>query len=347
MPITLFQRRFAVVIVVLIVAPLFAACGANAPIAASVTSEAAPVSEQPEPSVQLEAPPAPATPPAQTDAASANTPNPPLALAGPVLQTAGYNLVAAYPHDPAAYTQGLVYAGDGVFYEGTGLKGRSTLRKVELATGAVDALHALDANYFGEGIAVVGERIFQLTWQDCVGFVYERATLKPLSSFAMPTDPRSGLCLEGWGLTFDGEQLLLSDGSERIFFVDPVATEQSGQLAITGEPLVVLDNGSPVYNLNELEYVRGELYANIWRSDLLVRIDLQTGQVLGYVDLSGLRASMPESEWGSEIPEVLNGIAYDAVGDRLFVTGKLWPRLFEIELLGAFTWFVSLPLLKR
>ncbi|GAB4535354.1 MAG: glutaminyl-peptide cyclotransferase [Anaerolineae bacterium] len=224
-----------------------------------------------------------------------------------------YRIVNTYPHDPAAFTQGLVFEEGGLLYEGTGLRGRSTLRKVELETGKVLKLRRLPPHLFGEGVAVLGDRIYQLTWQAHIGFVYDRESFELLAEFHYPT--------EGWGLTHDGQRLIMSDGTSTLHFLDPETIEETGQVQ-------VYDDLGPVVRLNELEYVRGEVYANVWKTDRIARIDPQTGRVTGWIDLTGLLSQEDRS-----LPvDVLNGIAYDAQHDRLFVTGKLWPRLFEIEL---------------
>ncbi len=223
----------------------------------------------------------------------------------------GYTVLHAYPHDPGAFTQGLVYK-DGFLYEGTGRHGESSLREVELETGAVLRQCDLNERYFGEGIAILGERIHQLTLSHHLGFIYDRATFEPVGEFAYPTD--------GWGLTDDGARLILSEGSERLFYID------AGSFACT-ETLWVRDLDQPVRVINELEWVRGEIYANIWMSNRIARISPRSGEVLGWIDLTGLLGpGLPVP------PNVLNGIAYDEAGDRLFVTGKCWPTLFEIEL---------------
>jgi glutamine cyclotransferase len=225
----------------------------------------------------------------------------------------GYQIVKTYPHDRAAFTQGLQYV-DGVLYEGTGQNGQSGLRKVKLETGQVLQHRPLDRKYFGEGITVLGDQIFQLTWQSEIGFVYDKATFKQLKTFTYTG--------EGWGLTHDGTRLIMSDGDARgaLRFIDPKTLKETGRL-------IVKDNGLPVQNLNELEYVKGEVLANIWQTQRLARISLKTGAVTGWIDLSGLLD--PREAAGVD---VLNGIAYDAVGDRLFVTGKYWPKLFEIKI---------------
>lgn len=225
----------------------------------------------------------------------------------------GYRVVRTYPHDPAAFTQGLVYL-NGVLYEGTGLEGRSSIRKVELETGKVLQQRALPAPFFGEGVTAWRGRLLQLTWQSQVGFVYDLATFRPMSRFAYRG--------EGWGLTHDGRRLIMSDGTARLRFLDPVTLRETGGVTVT-------DEGRPVPNLNELEFVGGEVYANVWTTDRLARIDPATGKVTGWIDLSGLLSA---ADRRAGAVDVLNGIAYDAAGKRLFVTGKLWPKLFEIEL---------------
>jgi glutamine cyclotransferase len=226
-----------------------------------------------------------------------------------------FEVVNTYPHDRGAFTEGLQYV-DGALYEGTGLNGKSELRRVTLQTGAVEARCALQGQFFGEGVTVLGGRIYQLTWQNHLGFVYDQASFKLLSTF--------GYTSEGWGLTNDGQRLIMSDGTARIHFLDPQTLRETGHID-------VYDDHGPVVRLNELEYVRGEIYANVWQTDQIARIDPQSGQVLGWIDLGGLLSADDRRE----PVDVLNGIAYDAAGDRLFVTGKLWPKLFEIRLVPA------------
>lgn len=223
----------------------------------------------------------------------------------------GYRVVNAYPHDPAAFTQGLVYA-DSVLYEGTGLYGQSTLRRVKLETGEVLASRSLPGQYFGEGIAVVRDSVYQITWRSGEGFVYRKDDFGPVGSVTYAT--------EGWGLTWDGSRLVMSDGSATLYFRDPNTFQETGRVTVT-------DLAGPVQRLNELEYIDGEIYANVWFTDRIARIDPATGRVLSWIDLTGL---LDPSERPSA-DAVLNGIAYDPVGKRLFVTGKWWPWLFEIE----------------
>ncbi len=224
----------------------------------------------------------------------------------------GYRVVHTYPHDRTAFTQGLIYL-DGALYEGTGLNGHSTLRRVRLETGEVERSTPLNEQYFGEGITSFGDRLYQLTWQSGVGFIYDRANFKPQKMWNYTG--------EGWGLTQDGSRLIMSDGTEYLRFFDPNTLQQTGRIR-------VMDAGQPVDKLNELEFVKGEIYANIWQTDRIVRISPKTGAVLGYVDLAGLLGDMDRAF----NVDVLNGIAYDAAKDRLFVTGKLWPKLFEIKI---------------
>jgi glutaminyl-peptide cyclotransferase len=223
-----------------------------------------------------------------------------------------YKIRNIYPHDRDAFTQGLVFQ-DGIFYEGTGLVGRSTLRQVDPETGAILKLYALPAQYFGEGIAILGNKLFQLTWRSRVGFVYDKDSFQLLRSFNYPS--------EGWGLTHDGRRLIMSDGTATLHFLNPETLEETGQIEVH-------DDNGPVTRLNELEYIKGQVYAHIWRTDRIATISPHTGQVTGWIDLAGLLS--PEDY--IQPVDVLNGIAYDAERDRIFVTGKLWPKVFEIEL---------------
>ena len=228
----------------------------------------------------------------------------------------GYEVVHARPHDPSAYTQGLVFH-DGKLLESTGRVGHSSLRRVELETGKVLQKVDVDPPYFAEGITLVKGRIYQLSWQDQVGFIYDAWTLEKIGEFHYQG--------EGWGLANDGQSLILSDGTNRIRFLDPDNFDVRKTIA-------VVDGRVPVNELNELEYVQGEIYANIWHADRIARIDPRTGSVVGWIDLTGLLA---RGEVNDE-EAVLNGIAYDETNSRLFVTGKLWPKLFEIRLIRKF-----------
>lgn len=224
----------------------------------------------------------------------------------------GYHVVNTYPHDPEAFTQGLIWQ-DGIFYEGTGLRGQSTVRKVDPESGEVLQRVELPDEYFGEGITILGDKLYQLTWQSQTGFIYDAESLELLDEFSYPT--------EGWGITHDGERLIMSDGSNTLYFWDPETLETVGQISVTYQ-------GNAVSRLNELEYIDGSIYANVWQTDQIVIIDPDTGDVTGVIDLTWLLSD--DVRTGGE--DVLNGIAYDAENERLFVTGKLWPQLFEIDL---------------
>ncbi|HEU0015859.1 MAG TPA: glutaminyl-peptide cyclotransferase [Longimicrobium sp.] len=219
--------------------------------------------------------------------------------------------VRTYPHDPQAFTQGLLWR-NGELLESTGRYGESSLRRVELETGRVIQKVDLPRQYFAEGMALLRDSIYQLTWREGVAFVYDVATLRQTGQRAYTG--------EGWGLTTDGTSLIVSDGSHTLTFVDPATFAM--QRAIN-----VLDGGEPVYDLNELEFVRGEIWANVWHRSDIVRIDPQTGTVKGRIDLSAI---LPPEVRGN-LEAVPNGIAFDEAGGRLFVTGKLWPRLYEVR----------------
>lgn len=224
----------------------------------------------------------------------------------------GYRVIRSYPHDRQAFTQGLFYA-EGCLYEGTGLHGRSSLRKMELATGRVLKKIELDPAYFGEGIAALGDRIVQITWQSRAGFVYDRKSFRLLRRFTYSH--------EGWGITYDGKRLIMSDGTPILHLLDPTDFHETAAIS-------VFDERGPLAGLNELEYVRGAIYANLWPTDQIAVIDPGTGRVAARIDLKGLLEA-------KDAPgtDVLNGIAYDARNDRLFVTGKLWPKVFEIKII--------------
>ena len=224
----------------------------------------------------------------------------------------GYKIINTYPHDHSAFTQGLVYV-DGHLYESTGREGHSSIRMVDLSTGWVLKEYDLTPDYFGEGLTDWGSNLIQLTWTSGVAFEYDRSTFTLRRTFHYTG--------EGWGLTHDATALILSDGSPNLRFLDPNTFREIRRLTVR-------DDKGPVQNLNELEYVHGEIYANIWHSDRIARISPRTGRVLGWIDLTGLLKPGDVSD-----PEaVLNGIAYDSKADRLFVTGKLWPKLFEIKI---------------
>jgi glutaminyl-peptide cyclotransferase len=223
----------------------------------------------------------------------------------------GYQVVHVYPHDPDAFTQGLEFRA-GFLYESTGLKGRSSVRKEKLETGQVLQQIDIDAQYFGEGITVLNQQIVELTWQSETGFGYDQPSFRRQRTFNYPG--------EGWGLANDGQNIYMSDGSAQIRIWDPVTLQEKRRITVR-------DRGQPVLNLNELEWVRGQIYANIWQKDVIARISPVDGRVLGWIDMAGILPAADRT--GRE--DVLNGIAYDVLGDRLFVTGKLWPKLFEIK----------------
>jgi glutaminyl-peptide cyclotransferase len=223
-----------------------------------------------------------------------------------------YKVIATFPHDTSSFTQGLVFA-DGQMYESTGLNGESTLRRVDVTTGKTLQRIDVPSQYFAEGLALVGDELLQLTWQHKLGFVYDRATFKQKRTFTYPT--------EGWGIAYDGtSQLVMSDGSDTLTFLDPKSFAP-------GKQLRVLDAGRPISNLNELEWIEGEIWANVWMTDRIARISPNTGEVNGWIDLSSLfplNQRMPPAD-------VLNGIAYDRATRRIFITGKKWPRLYQIS----------------
>jgi glutamine cyclotransferase len=228
----------------------------------------------------------------------------------PILYT--YRVVAEYPHNTSSFTQGLVFD-SGIFYEGTGLYGSSTLQKVKVETGESLQRHFLPDEYFGEGIAVLDGRIFQLTWLEQTGFVYDKQSFALLEEFKYPS--------EGWGLTTDGERLIMSNGSDTLTFLDPTTFEIIGYVQVH-------DSNAPVKMLNELEFIKGDVYANIWLEDKIAVIDVKTGLVKAWIDLEGIYT--PQT---SDPNDVLNGIAYGPAGERLFVTGKRWSKLFEIDII--------------
>lgn len=224
----------------------------------------------------------------------------------------GYRIENTFPHDNQAYTQGLFWH-DGYLYESTGQEGRSTLRKVDLKTGNVIRKHNLEARFFGEGATLVGNQIYQLTWQTKVGFIYDLDTFRELDRFYYNN--------EGWGLTTMGDFLVMSDGSNKLYVIAPSNFS-------TIRTIEVYDNRSMVTSLNELEYINGEIWSNIFLTDLIARIDPSTGKILGYIDLAGI---ISDTERRADGDDVLNGIAYDKENDRVFVTGKNWPKLFQIR----------------
>jgi glutamine cyclotransferase len=227
-------------------------------------------------------------------------------------QKASYEVVGTYPHDPEAFLQGLVWH-DGGFYESTGLYGESTLRRVEFPSGRVLKKISLPADLFGEGLALVENHLVQITWQTHRGFVYDRETFRLIREFTYDT--------EGWGITYDGKNLIMSDGSSALTYLDPQTYQPVKKLNVTM-------NGRPVLELNELEFIEGEIWSNVWQTDMILRIDPSTGKVTSYLDMRGV---LPR-EFRTGHEDVLNGIAYDAEHKRIFISGKKWPRIIEIKL---------------
>jgi glutamine cyclotransferase len=231
----------------------------------------------------------------------------------PIAAIYTYRVINNYPHDKEAFTQGLVFDNDFI-YEGTGLYGRSSIRQTRLETGEIIRQHNLSSSYFGEGITIYQDKIFQITWKSHQGFIYNKSNLKPLDTFEIKT--------EGWGLTHNGTTLVLSDGTAFLYFLDLTTFEEV-------KVLEVIDQNIPIKQLNELEYVNGKIYANVWHSEKIAMINPKTGQVSGWIDLAGLQDYLEDN---TSIGE-LNGIAFDTENERLFVTGKLWPQVFEIEII--------------
>jgi glutamine cyclotransferase len=226
-----------------------------------------------------------------------------------------YTIDNMYNHDDKAFTQGLIF-NDGVLYEGTGLYGQSTLRRVELETGNVTQVYALPDEFFGEGITIFKDKIIQLTWKNNRGFVYNKQSFELIQEFEYPFEYPT----QGWGITYDGSNLIMSNGSSTLFFLDPETFTQVRQIEV--------HDINPVTNLNELEYIQGKIYANIWYEDNIAIISPQTGKVTGWINLKGIYDSANQ-----DTGNVLNGIAYDVEENRLFVTGKRWSQLFEISLI--------------
>lgn len=223
-----------------------------------------------------------------------------------------YKIINIYPHAQDAFTQGLVFE-DGILYEGTGLNGKSSLRKVDLKSGNILDVYKLPDEFFGEGITVCGDKIIQLTWRSNTGFIYEKHGFNLVGKFSYP--------FEGWGITYNGRHLIASDGTPTLHFLNPLTFKEEATVKVH-------DSYGEVDRLNELEYINGEIYANVWRTERIARIDPETGNLLGWINLSGLLDHLGTR--GNV--DVLNGIAYDAKSEHLFVTGKLWPKIFEIEI---------------
>jgi glutamine cyclotransferase len=238
-------------------------------------------------------------------------------VVAPDPRVAGFTVIKSWPHDPGAFTQGLEFE-NGRLYEGTGTEGKSTLREVALETGETVRMVTLPAESFGEGITILGNRIYQLTWKSKKAYVYDLTTFKRVGEFSYDG--------EGWGLTNDGTSLIMSDGTATLYVRDP-------STFVVSRTIEVKDGDTPVPKLNELEWVKGEIYANVWETDSLVRIDPQSGQVTGWVNLRGLFSSSDRGRYlkPGQAVDVLNGIAYDDATDRLLVTGKWWPRIYQIR----------------
>lgn len=222
-----------------------------------------------------------------------------------------FEVLRTFPHDNTAFTQGLIYHNN-ILYEGTGQRGASSLRKVNLENGVVLQMHPLEDQFFGEGVTILNNRIYQLTWESNVGFIYDLESFALLEQIYYPT--------EGWGLTTDGESLILSDGSEKLFWYDPESFSEISSL-------VVRDKGNPVKGLNELEYIDGRIYANVYPTDYIIRIDAKSGDVTGWLDCSNLLTPSERRR-----TDVLNGIAFNPDNGHLYLTGKYWPLLYEVRL---------------
>ena len=304
------QFRLLVILATLMV---ITACGTSAPPTPTITPTAS-ATHTPE-ATPTSTPTPTFTPlPSPTPSPSATATSPAAATRQSV-PVYGYEIVAEHPHDPMAFTQGLVYE-DGIFYEGTGQWGESTVRHVDIESGEVIQSVDIAPELFGEGITIWEDRVIQITWRSQVAFVYDKVTLEQIGQFSYET--------EGWGITHDGEQLIMSDGTDIVSFRDPDTFAVTGQIRVN-------DQGQPVTMLNELEYVEGEIWANLWLTDLIARIDPATGNVTGYIDLTGI---LPPELRSDDPDEVLNGIAYDPETGRIWVTGKRWPTMFEIRLVA-------------
>ena len=223
-----------------------------------------------------------------------------------------YNIINTYPHDVGAFTEGLVYE-SGFLYESTGKINESTLRKVDLQTGEILKLHKLDENYFGEGITLYDNKIFQLTWKSNVGFIYDKDSFNLINKFYYNT--------EGWGITHNDENLIMSDGTDEIYFLNPKNFKKVYSIKVH-------DEFRPVTKLNELEFIQGEIYANVWKRNKIARICPHSGKITGWIELKGLLSPKEYKNAGT-----LNGITYDKQNNRIFVTGKMWPKIFEIKLI--------------
>ena len=239
---------------------------------------------------------------------------PAVTLASATVPTYDFKVVRSYPHDAQAFTQGLLYR-DGFLYESTGLNGKSSIRKVDLVTGKVLQSQNIPPQYFGEGLTALGNTLVSITWQSQTGFVFDLKTFEVKNQFSYPG--------EGWGLASNGKELILSDGSATLRFLDPKTFLEVRRVKVTAD-------GIAVNQLNELEVVEGEIFANIWHTNTIARIDQNSGKITGWIDFSKL---YPEAGTGPNGENVMNGIAYDADKKRLFVTGKLWPKIYEVKII--------------
>jgi glutamine cyclotransferase len=231
-----------------------------------------------------------------------------------------YEIVNIYPHDTKAFTEGLEFY-NGVLYESCGEYGTSDLRKTDWKTGAVLQRQPMGKQYFGEGLTIMHGKIYQLTYKEHIGFVYDLKTFKQIQTFTIPA-------AEGWGMTHDSTHIIFDDGTNLLHYLDPETLKEVKQVAVS-------DESGPLPNLNELEYIKGYIYANIWRTEIIVKIDPSSGQVVGRADLNDLRAKVgvpPMSDRDPKAPEVMNGIAYDSASNRILITGKFWPKMVEIKL---------------
>ncbi len=306
MPFWVYMDKKALIIAVVIVAVLVAGA-----VSIVITNQPKSPQQTPTPTPTPTAEPTanPTATPTETQTATPNPTPTPTPTTSASQYT--YTIVKTYPHDTSAFTEGLVYD-NGTLFESTGGWGNSSLRRVDLETGHVLQQTNLSSEFFGEGLAVVGDSLVQLTWQSKVGFVFDKETFDVEGNFTYQT--------EGWGLTYDGTHLIMSDGSATLYFLDPATHQKTGEVTVT-------DGGTQVANLNELEYVNGDVYANVWMQQKIAIINPQTGQVKGWIDLTGIYQTP------SGNPDaVLNGIAYDKAGDRLFVTGKDWSNLYQIKI---------------
>ena len=315
------MKRYSVIIIMgLLTAVFLAACASPSPPPTATTAPIAsppPALNTPTAVPQDTAYPAPTAVPTADAYPAPTTGVPPTAYPAPEdtsgIPTYTYRVINTYPHDPNAFTQGLLWD-DGLFYESAGLYNQSSLRRVEPESGNVLQMQDVPPEYFAEGLVLWDGKLIQLTWQENTAFIYDKDSFEKLGEFSYPT--------EGWGITHDGRNLIMSDGTANLYFRDPETFAETGRIEVR-------DENGPVVRLNELEYIDGEIWANVWQTSRIARIDPATGQVTGWVDLTGILDNVTVTQ---KI-DVLNGIAYDAENGRIFITGKLWPAVFEIELI--------------